>query len=76
MHGNVWEWCLDRYGAAWYAESPREDPRGPGLGAYRVLRGRSWMSAAHNCRSAKRIRYAPDARYADVGFRVVCETGE
>ncbi len=70
MHGNVWEWCSDRYG-----EYPKEsviDPIGPREGADRVLRGGSWFNVAAHCRSASRHCYHPSLRnfLNRHGFRV------
>ena len=50
MHGNVLEWCEDRYGR--YAEKIATDPRGPETGGGRVLRGGSWFNLGRYCRSA------------------------
>ena len=71
MHGNVWEWCSDRYGD--YPKEAAIDPQGPRNGAYRVLRGGSWRHVASDCRSARRRRGLPDSRYDDDGFRVVVD---
>ena len=71
QHGQVWEWCEDRYGA--YAPSASEDPGGPSSGSSRVLRGGSWYDYAYDCRSARRDDYVPSCRSSSIGFRVVCE---
>jgi formylglycine-generating enzyme required for sulfatase activity len=54
MHGNVPEWCWDRYGADYYRDSPGTNPTGAGGGLARVLRGGSWDQPAHTTRSAAR----------------------
>ncbi len=73
MHGNVWEWCWDRFDAGYYEQSPDKDPQGPSKGAYRVLRGGGWRSSSRGARAAFRFRYPPDYRYCACGFRVLCE---
>lgn len=50
MHGNVVEWCLDRYGS--YDTST--DPKGASSGSQRVVRGGGWYSAARDCTSSYR----------------------
>jgi len=52
MHGNVWEWCQDRYGD--YPSGHVTDPEGPSGGSGIVLRGGSWGGNAEYCRSAFR----------------------
>lgn len=39
VHGNVWEWCADRFDVAYYRDSPRSDPAGPDVGTERVYKG-------------------------------------
>ncbi|MCD6364809.1 MAG: formylglycine-generating enzyme family protein [Planctomycetes bacterium] len=66
MHGNVWEWCNDRYDKSYYSQAPASNPTGPAGGDERVLRGGSWASEAARCRSA--CRNSEEPGFADVCF--------
>ena len=55
LHGNVWEWCEDKYEAS---------------SSSRVLRGGSWYVIPDILRSAYRDNYSPVSRDYDIGFRV------
>ena len=68
MHGNVWEWCSDRYGD--YPSGSVVDPTGARSGSVRVNRGGSWFSGARFCRSAIRYGNSPGVRGNDLGFRL------
>jgi formylglycine-generating enzyme required for sulfatase activity len=71
MHGNVWEWCWDRYGT--YASGAQTDPTGA-VSEYSggVIRGGSWYEHYEALRSACRvgISHATQAG-GDIGFRLV-----
>jgi formylglycine-generating enzyme required for sulfatase activity len=70
MHGNVWEWCLDKWGG--FSADAVTDPKGPSKGRKRVVRGGSWHSVPVRCRSASR-EYVQPPRYHSVGFRVAMD---
>jgi formylglycine-generating enzyme required for sulfatase activity/tRNA A-37 threonylcarbamoyl transferase component Bud32 len=68
MHGNVWEWCQDRY---WTYSAARDvDPVGAQEETY-VVRGGSWADPADKLRAANRVALDPNLRTLYVGLRVV-----
>ncbi|MFM7361962.1 MAG: SUMF1/EgtB/PvdO family nonheme iron enzyme [Cyanobium sp.] len=79
MHGNVWEWCLDRWhpsprqgpndGRPWLDPAEELSQEGQEL---RLLRGGSWSLAPLDCRSAARNGLHPASLNDGVGFRVCC----
>jgi sulfatase modifying factor 1 len=66
--GNVSEWTAD-----WYSESlsggDLQNPKGPGSGRTKVLRGGGWYGAAERLTTTKRMHASPARRAADIGFR-------
>lgn len=76
MHGNVGEWCVDRWDENFYAISPADDPRGPETGSLRVIRGGSWKDEVGGCRAASRSGFVPVGRLQHVGFRVAADPSE
>lgn len=68
MHGNVEEWCQDRFGND--PPGPVIDPQGPPSGGERVLRGGSWINHARNLRYAFRDHSDPGNRDGSTGFRL------
>ena len=71
MLGNVWEWVWDWYGD--YPGEPVRDPRGPGTGWERVIRGGSWRSGALQARSPYRGKERPYLAFGSLGFRLLRE---
>ncbi len=72
VHGNVSEWCWDRYGKDYYANSLATNPTGSLKGSDRVIRGGGWFFGyARYCRSANRGEGNPDASNGNLGFRLV-----
>ena len=71
MHGNVSEWCQDRYSTGYYRSRPRNDPTGPATGKHRVARGSHAFSGPWACRSAGRESWPPSQRWMGFGCRVV-----
>jgi formylglycine-generating enzyme required for sulfatase activity len=71
MHGNVSEWCEDRFNEKEYQRGECKDPKGPMKGGSRVVRGGSWSEEAKYCRSGFRLRFGSSGWNDYLGFRVV-----
>ena len=70
MHGNVWEWVQDCYAGS-YSGAPIDGSASETSSCpSRVVRGGSWYSRPQILRSALRVRYYPEFRYFNIGFRL------
>jgi formylglycine-generating enzyme required for sulfatase activity len=74
MHGNVSEWCQDRWHDDYTEASKDAAPWESGDVQTRVLRGGSWNDLAGLARSAARDHGVPEFRDYSIGFRVVCSS--
>jgi len=73
MHGNVWEWCSDRWhdnythaptdGSLWETNTGSN---------YRVLRGGSWVNDTRSCCAANRSRSIAEGNNDNYSVRVAC----
>ena len=60
VHGNVWEWCLNRWSSGY---------------SYRVVRGGASDRGASYCAFTCRDYGDPDYDYSSSGFRLYCRSG-
>jgi formylglycine-generating enzyme required for sulfatase activity len=82
MHGNVYEWCLDRWfgsysgaptdGSSWLSNNGRTQRMKRVLTHQHIKRGGCWISSPRYCRAAVRSGDYPDYSSLFNGFRVVC----
>lgn len=70
LSGNVWEWCWDHYSADYYENSPDDNPKGPGEGEERVMRGGSAINGERIIKTYVRNYSIPDLKNDYLGFRV------
>jgi len=68
MHGNVFEWCEDRWGE--YSADAVTDPKGPATGWNRAKRGGYFFSYEPGARSSFRALMSPNIRSCFYGFRL------
>jgi formylglycine-generating enzyme required for sulfatase activity len=69
MHGNVDEWCYDRFSN--YPSQPQTDPIGPSTGSLRIFRSGNFTIGARYSRSAYRYPSSHDYSGSYMGFRIV-----
>ena len=81
MHGNAWEWCLDRGKEGWdmfdWSKELKEtfvDPRGPKSGTWHFVRGGGVGWKANWCGSSQRHCIKESDRHGDGGFRIVIQS--
>ena len=72
MHGNVFEWCLNRWQPKIDSTDDEFSQRVLQSTDTRPIRGGAWNFNAYNCRSAYRFNNKPPSYYySAIGFRVV-----
>lgn len=74
--GNVWEWCSDWFSPQTGILDKRINPKGPGTGTNKVMRGGSYLCHSSYCnryRVAARSSNTPDSSTGNIGFRCAAD---
>ncbi len=77
MHGNVLEWCEDRYlpyRIGGVVDEPAEDSNA--MTQWHVMRGGCWYTSAITCRSRNRCAMEDKMALEYTGMRIVIEPGQ
>jgi serine/threonine-protein kinase len=69
MAGNVMEWVSDWYDRRYYESSTDTNPLGPPEGAFKAIRGGSWLSSTDDLSVVTRSSYDPTVKRDNLGFR-------
>ncbi|KOR30647.1 hypothetical protein TI04_04775, partial [Achromatium sp. WMS2] len=75
IHGNVWEWCQDRWHDNYHGAPTDGSAWESGDSSRRLLRGGSWSYRDGYCRAAFRSLSGLSYSYNGWGFRVACCLG-
>ncbi len=73
MHGNIWEWCKDKYHESYQGAPTYGSAWVDGGEGRPVLRGGSWARDAGYTRSARRLRRTSWRKFHWRGLRVVAD---
>ena len=76
MLGNVWEWVEDWFANDYYQKSPKNNPKGPAKGRFKVKRGGSEANLISHIKSHTRYRAKPEKRHHINGFRIAFSTAD
>ena len=76
MHGNAWEWTRSKYRPYPYQDQDGRNDEAASREDERVVRGGSWYDRPLKCTSSFRLPYHEWQRVYNVGFRIVCESGD
>jgi len=68
MHGNVWEWCEDKYTDS-YNNTPRDGSSNK-EGKEQVIRGGSWQNFPNNLTTTIRLSAKAGEKEDYIGFRI------
>jgi formylglycine-generating enzyme required for sulfatase activity len=70
MSGNVWEWVEDYLDFEYYELSPIDNPYGPDMSLWKVIRGGSFVDDPVKMRTTFRYGYVPSLLAPHLGFRI------
>ncbi len=69
LAGNAREWVQDWYDPGYLSKAPDKNPRGPGEGILKVIKGGSWHSFQADIRAASRGKGGFALKTDGIGFR-------